>query len=69
MDTPENVPARPEIGLAAAAHLELGLLALQAGRLPSAIGSLAAIDEPAWSAIIRRFPHLPTIIEKWSDPR
>lgn len=69
MDTPQDLPARPEIGLAAAAHLELGLLALQAGRLPAAVGSLACIDEAAWSAIMRRFPNLTTLIEKWSTPR
>ena len=69
MDTPPNPPARPEIGLAAAAHLELGLLALQAGRLPAAVGSLACIDETAWSAIMHRFPNLPDLITKWSTPR
>lgn len=69
MDAPAYPPARPEIGLAAAAHLELGLLALQAGRLPAAVGSLACIDEAAWSAITRRFPHLPELITKWSNPR
>ena len=69
MDAPTYPPVRPEIGLAAAAHLELGLLALEAGRLPSALGSLACIDEAAWSAITRRFPNLPAVIEKWSTPR
>lgn len=69
MDTPESLPARPEIGLAAAAHLELGLLALETGRLPAAIGSLASIDEAAWSAIMHRFPNLPELITKWSNPR
>lgn len=69
MATPQDLPARPEIGLAAAAHLELGLLALESGRLPAAIGSLACIDEAAWSAITRRFPNLPNLIEKWSNPR
>lgn len=69
MDAPDYPPARPEIGLSAAAHLELGLLALEAGRLPAAIGSLACIDEAAWTAITRRFPNLPELIQKWSTPR
>lgn len=69
MDTPQHLPARPEIGLAAAAHLELGLLALEAGRLPAAIGSLACIDESAWSAILRRFPNIPELITKRSTPQ
>jgi hypothetical protein len=69
MDTPQDLPARTEIGLAAAAHLEIGLLALEAGRLPAALGSLACIDEAAWSAIVRRFPNLPVLLEKWSTPR
>ncbi len=69
MSTPQDLPARTEIGLAAAAHLELGLLSLEAGRLPTAIGSLACIDEAAWSAILRRFPNLSILIEKWSTPR
>ena len=69
MDTPLNLPARPEIGLAAAAHLELGLLALEAGRLPAAIGSLACIDAAAWTAIVNRFPGIDTLITKWSQPR
>lgn len=69
MNTPQDLPARPEIGLAAAAHLELGLLALEAGRLPAAIGSLASIDEAAWSAILRRFPNIPELITKGSTPR
>lgn len=69
MDTPPTLPPRPGIGLAAAGLLEVGLASLEAGRLPSAIGSLAAIDDEAWSAILRRFPNLPTLIEKWSTPR
>lgn len=69
MDTPTYPPARPEIGLAAAAHLELGLLAMEAGRLAAAIGSLACIDEAAWSAITRRFPNIPELITKGSSPR
>jgi hypothetical protein len=68
MDTPPAPPMRSEIGLSAAAHLELGLLALEAGRLPAAIGSLACIDAAAWDAILRRFPILPDLITKWSTP-
>lgn len=68
MDAPAYLPTRPEIGLAAAAHLEIGLLELEAGRLPAALGSLAAIDEDAWMAILRRFPNLPNLITKWSTP-
>lgn len=69
MDAPAYPPAPPGIGLAAAAHLEIGLLALEAGRLPTALGSLACIDDAAWSAIVARFPNLPAIIAKWSDVR
>lgn len=69
MDTAQDLPARPEIGLAAAAHLELGLLALEAGRLPAAIGSLACIDAAAWDAIRARFPGIEALITKWSTPR
>lgn len=70
MDTPTHLPTRPEIGLAAAAHLELGLLALESGQLPAAVGSLASIDAAAWSAILDRFPALPDLItKKWSDHR
>jgi hypothetical protein len=69
MELPAYPPARPEIGLAAAAHLELGLLALESGRLPAAIGSLACIDEAAWSAILRRFPNIPELITKGSSSR
>lgn len=69
MDAPPNLPARPSIGLAAAAHLEIGLLAFESGRLPAAIGALAAIDDDAWTAIMHRFPTLPDLITKWSSPR
>lgn len=69
MDTPPNLPARPDIGVAAAAHLELGLLALENGRLPAALGSLACIDAAAWDAICARFPGIETLITKWSTPR
>lgn len=57
------------IGLAAAAHLEVGLLALQTGSLPGAVGAFAAIDDVSWTAILRRFPNLPTLIQNWSDSR
>jgi hypothetical protein len=69
MESPAYPPARPEIGLAAAAHLELGLMALESGRLPAAIGSLACIDEAAWLAILRRFPNIPELITKGSSSR
>jgi hypothetical protein len=69
MDTPAHPPTRPDIGLAAAAHLELGLLALEAGRLPAAIGALACIDATAWDAICARFPGIDALIMKWSNPR
>lgn len=68
MDAPQYPPARPDIGLAAAALLESGLTSLESGRLPAALGSLAAIDEDAWTAILRRFPNLPNLITKWSTP-
>jgi hypothetical protein len=67
MDAPPYLPTRPEIGLAAAAHLEIGLLALEAGQLPAAVGSLAAIDDAAWTAILTRFPTLPELITKRSQ--
>ena len=69
MDTRPDLPPRPGIGLAAAGLLEVGLASLEAGHLPAAIGSLAAIDSDAWSAIVDRFPNLPTLIQKWSSPR
>lgn len=69
MDVPQNLPARPGIGLAAAALLEAGLTSLESGRMPAALGSLAAIDEDAWTAILRRFPNIPDLITKWSSPR
>jgi hypothetical protein len=69
MDTPPALPPRPGIGLAAAGLLEVGLASLEAGHLPAAIGSLAAIDSDAWSAILDRFPNLPALIQKWSSPR
>lgn len=56
------LPPRPEIGLASAARLELGLLALEYGNIPAAVGALAAIDDESWSAILDRFPTLPDLI-------
>lgn len=64
MAEPAHPPARSSIGLAAAAYLEIGLLALEAGRLPAAVGSLACIDDASWSAILTRFPTLPDVINK-----
>jgi len=69
MDTRPDLPPRPGIGLAAAGLLEVGLTSLEAGHLPAAIGSLAAIDADAWTAILDRFPNLPALIQKWSSPR
>lgn len=69
MDAPAYPPARPEIGLAAAAHLEIGLLALENGRLPAALGSLACIDAAAWDAICARFPGIEALVTKWSTSR
>jgi len=62
-------PARRAADLAAAAHLEVGLLELEAGHLPSAIGALACISDEAWDVFVRRFPALPDLISKWSQPR
>lgn len=47
-----------EIALAAAAHLEMGLEALQRGNVPAAVGALASIDAESWDAICARFPVL-----------
>ena len=69
MDTPPNLPARRAADLAAAAHLEVGLLELEAGHLPAALGALACISDEAWDAFLRRFPNLPGLITKWSTPR
>jgi len=69
MNAPAYPPARLDIGLAAAAHLEVALIELERGHLPGAVGSLAAIDADAWAAILDRFPNLPDLITKWSQPR
>lgn len=53
---------RRSVDLAAAAHLEMGLEALQRGSIPAAIGALASIDPDSWDAILERFPALPDYI-------
>lgn len=55
-------PPRRSIDLAAAAHLEMGLDALERGNMPAAIGALASIDDDSWNAIGSRFPGLPEYI-------
>lgn len=69
MDTPRYPHGRRAADLAAAAWLELGLEALQRGEIPAAVSALVCIDDASWDAILRRFPHLPTLIERWSNPR
>ena len=48
----------PEIGLAGATLLELGLSALERGDVPAAVGALAAVDETTWWLVMTRFPDL-----------
>lgn len=55
-------PRRRSVDLAAAAHLEMGLEALQRHDIPAAIGALASIDDDSWDAILNRFPGLPDYI-------
>lgn len=55
-------PRRYSVDLAAAAHLEMGLEALQRHDIPAAIGALASIDDDSWTAILTRFPGLPDYI-------
>jgi hypothetical protein len=55
-------PRRRSIDLAAAAHLEMGLEALQRGDFPAAIGALVSIDDDSWTGILVRFPGLPDYI-------
>lgn len=55
-------PRRRSVDLAAAAHLEIGLEALERGNMPAAIGALASIDDDSWDAILARFPGLPDYI-------
>jgi hypothetical protein len=55
-------PRRRSVDLAAAAHLEIGLEALERGNLPAAIGALASIDDDSWAGILDRFPGLPDYI-------
>lgn len=64
MTATPHPPARHSIGLAAAAHLEVGLLAMQSGQLPAAVGALAAIDDASWEAIVRRFPALHDLLRE-----
>lgn len=52
-------PRFPDVGLAAATYLEMGLTALGEGNVPRAVGCLAAIDGKSWEAIVIRFPDLP----------
>jgi hypothetical protein len=56
---------RAEIGLSAAAYLEMGLAAMREGDTVRAIAALASIDADAWEAISVRFPHLDDLIQKW----
>lgn len=58
---------RPEIGLSGAALLQAGLEALARGDVPAAIGSLAAIDDATWWAVLTRFPTLPDHIRAAID--
>jgi hypothetical protein len=60
---------RPEIGLAAAAYLQLGLEALRAGDEVRAIGAFASIDTCSWEAVLDRFPTLSDLISKWEAAR
>jgi hypothetical protein len=55
-------PRRRSVDLAAAAHLEMGLEALERGNIPAAIGALASIDDDSWAGIRDRFPGLPDYI-------
>jgi hypothetical protein len=57
-----QTPRRHSVDLAAAAHLEIGLEALERGNIPAAIGALASIDDDSWDAILTRFPGLPDYI-------
>jgi len=66
MNTP-NPPALralsgAEIGLSAAAYLEMGLEALRGGDTGRAIGCLASIEGPSWDAVLARFPGLPELM-------
>lgn len=55
-------PRRRSVDLAAAAHLEMGLEALQRHDIPAALGALVSIDDDSWDAILDRFPGLPDYI-------
>lgn len=69
MTAPPYPPAHRAADLAAATWLQLGLEALQRGDTAAAIGALACISEEAWDVFLRRFPSLPDLITKWSNPR
>lgn len=56
------VPRPAEIGLSAAAYLEMALEALRAGDRVRAVGCLASIDNTSWDAIAVRFPTLSALI-------
>lgn len=60
---------RPEIGLAAATFLQLGLEALRDGDEVRAIGALASIDAVSWEAVLVRFPTLSDLVQKWEAAR
>jgi hypothetical protein len=62
-----QVPRRRSVDLAAAAHLEIGLEALERGNLPLAIGALASIDDDSWDALLTRFPTLPDLITRGTN--
>lgn len=62
MSTTPALPSRPEIGLSAATHLQLGLEALRDGDLVRAVGALASIESSSWEAITARFPSLSSLI-------
>ena len=64
-----NTPAWPEISLAAATYLELGLEALRDGDTVRAVGCLASIDARSWNGVVARFPQLPALLAGSAVPR
>lgn len=62
--TAAYAPAQHDVDLSSAARLEMGLSALENGRMPEAFAALAAIPAADWTAIVRRFPMLPAWIEQ-----
>lgn len=60
---------RRSIDLSAAAYLELGLSALQAGDKARAAGAFASIDDVSWAAICARFPNLEDLVATWEATR